>query len=80
MGRGEKVLKKLTVLYIQNDLTFGYIAQVLNFVNSHSFSNMRLTRYFFFLRILIILTHTHEKRGKGLKETDSNLHNKHGYG
>ena len=40
MERGENVLKKLTVLYIQKDLTLKYTAQVLNLFNSHSFSNV----------------------------------------
>jgi len=31
---------------------------------------------FFWLRILNILTHTHGKRGEGLKETDSNVYPK----
>ena len=43
-----KVLKKLTAVYIQNDLTLGYIAYILNLFNSHSFSNMGLTHFFFF--------------------------------
>ena len=60
--RGEKFLKKLTVVYIQNGLTFGYTVQVLNLFNSHSFFNVRLTHYFFFLRILSIFnTHTQEE-------------------
>ena len=28
-GREEKILKKLTIMYIQNDLTFRYTAQAL---------------------------------------------------
>ena len=56
-GRGRKVLKKLTAVYIQNGLTLGYIAHTLNLFNSHSFSNMGLTHYFFFFWILSILTH-----------------------
>ena len=43
MGRGNKVLKKLTVIYIQKDLTFEYTVQVLNLFNLHSFSNVGLT-------------------------------------
>ena len=49
-------LKKLTVVYIQNGLTFGYTAQTLNLFNSHSFSNVRLIHYF--------LTHTQEEMGE----------------
>ena len=49
-------LKKLTVVYIQNGLTFGYTAQTLNLFNSHSFSNARLIHYF--------LTHTQEEMGE----------------
>ena len=52
MGRGENVLKKLTMVYIQKGLPLGYTTQVLNFFNSHSFSNVGLTHYFFLLRIL----------------------------
>ena len=48
MGRGEKILKELIVVYIQKGLTLGYIAQTLNLFYSHSFSNMGLTHYFFF--------------------------------
>ena len=47
----ERVLKKLTVVYIQNSLTLGYTVQTLNLFNSHSFSNVGLTHYFFFLNI-----------------------------
>ena len=47
-GKREKVLKKLTVVYIQKGLTFGYTAQALNLYNSHSFSNVRLTHCCFF--------------------------------
>ena len=39
--RGENVLKKLTVVYIQNDITLEYTTQTLNLFNSHSFSNVR---------------------------------------
>ena len=35
-------------VYIQKGLTFGYTIQVLNFFNSHSFSNVGLTDCFFF--------------------------------
>ena len=42
MGRGENVLKKLTMVYIQKGLPLGYTTQVLNFFNSHSFSNVEL--------------------------------------
>ena len=63
MERGENVLKKLTVVYIQKGLTLGYTAQILNLFNLHSFSNVGLTHNFFFLRILNILTHT----GRGEK-------------
>ena len=35
MGRGEKVLKKPIVVYIQKGLTLGYTAQDLNLFNSH---------------------------------------------
>ena len=59
--RGEKVLKKPTIVYIQNGLTLGYTAQVLNLFNSHSFSNVGLTHYFFLLRILNILIHIQEE-------------------
>ena len=45
---GEKVLKKLTVVYIQKGLTLEYTVQTLNLFNSHSFSNIGLTHYFFF--------------------------------
>ena len=48
MGRGENILKKLTVIYIQKGLTLEYTAQTLNFFNLHSFSNVGLTHYFFF--------------------------------
>ena len=44
----EKVLKKLTVVYIQKGLTLEYTVQTLNLFNSHSFSNIGLTHYFFF--------------------------------
>ena len=47
MGRGENVLKKLTMVYIQKGLPLGYTTQVLNFFNSHSFSNVGLNNYFF---------------------------------
>ena len=43
MGRGEKVLKKPIVVYIQKGLTLGYTAQDLNLFNSHLFSNVGLT-------------------------------------
>ena len=70
MGRWKKVLKKLIVVYIQEGLNLGYTAHVLNLFNSHSFFNVGLTHYFFFLRILSIFnTHTHRKRGECLKET-----------
>ena len=52
MGRWENVLKKLTLVYIQKGLPLGYTTQVLNFFNSHSFSNVGLIHYFFLLRIL----------------------------
>ena len=45
---GEKILKKLTVVYIQKGLTLEYTVQTLNLFNSHSFSNIGLTHYFFF--------------------------------
>ena len=35
-------------MYIQKGLTFGYTVQTLNLLNSHSFSNVELTHYFFF--------------------------------
>ena len=35
-------------MYIQKSLTLGYTAQTLNLYNSHSFSNVGLTHYFFF--------------------------------
>ena len=41
MKRGEKVLKKLTIVYIQNGIALGYTTQVLNLFNSHSFFNVR---------------------------------------
>ena len=61
-------------MYIQNGLTLGYTAQALNLFNSHLFSNVGLTHYFFLLRILNILTHTHKKRGEYLKETNSGVY------
>ena len=51
-GREENILKKLTVVYIQNGLTLGYTIQILNLYNSHSFSNNSIifsfenTKYF----------------------------------
>ena len=48
IGRWEKVLKKLTVVYIQKGLTLGYTAHVLNFFNSHLFFIVVLTHCFFF--------------------------------
>ena len=48
MRREKKVLKKLIVVYIQKGLTLGYTVHVINFFNSHSFSNVGLTHYFFF--------------------------------
>ena len=57
MERKEKVLKKLIVMYIQNDQTLRYITHVLNIFNTFSFSNVELTYcYLFILKILIILT------------------------
>ena len=56
----KNVLKKLTVVYIQNDLTLGYTVQTLKLFNSYSFSDVGLT-YFFFLRILSILTRTQKE-------------------
>ena len=41
MKWGEKVLNKLTIVYIQNGIALGYTTQVLNLFNSHSFSNVR---------------------------------------
>ena len=46
--RGEKILKELTVVYIQKSLTLGYTAHTFNFFYSHSLSNIRSTHYFFF--------------------------------
>ena len=46
--RGESFLKKLTMVYIQKGLTFGYTVQALNLLNSHSFSNVGLTHCFLF--------------------------------
>ena len=43
-----KFLKKLTMVHIQKDLILGYTTQALNLFNSHSFSNVGLTHYFFF--------------------------------
>ena len=51
------------MIYIQKYLTLGYTIQVLNLFNSHSFSNVGLT-------------HIHEERGEGLKETDSGVYRK----
>ena len=48
MERGEIVLKKLTVVYIQNGITLRYTIQTLNFFNLYSFFNVELTHYFFF--------------------------------
>ena len=56
----KNVLKKLTVVYIQNDLTLGYTVQTLKLFNSYSFSDVGLT-YFFFFRILSILTRTQKE-------------------
>ena len=68
MGRGEKILKKLIVVYIKKVLTLEYTAQTLNLFNSHSFSNMRLTHCFFLLRILNIFnTHTHGEGRRSYK-------------
>ena len=41
-GRGKKIIKKLTVVYIQKSLTLEYTTQVLYIFNSHSFSNVGL--------------------------------------
>ena len=35
-------------MYIQKSLTLKYTVQVLNLFYSYSFSNVRLTHYFFF--------------------------------
>ena len=43
MGRGEKVLKKLTMVYIQNDLTLEYTAHILNILTHAHF---KLIMYF----------------------------------
>ena len=48
MRREEKVLKKLTVVYIQKDLTLGYTTPTLNLFNSYSFFNVKFTQIFFF--------------------------------
>ena len=61
MRRGKKVLKKLTVMYIQKGLTLGYTAQTLNLFKSHSFFDVGLA-YYFFVRIRSILTHTEGRR------------------
>ena len=53
--RWEKVLKKLIS-------TLEYTAQTLNFYNSHSFSNMELTYYFFFENIKYFNANTHNNR------------------
>ena len=45
--RGENVLKKLTIVYIQNDLILGYIVQALNRFNSHAYV-LSLSFFFFF--------------------------------
>ena len=66
MESGEGFLKKLTMVYIQKGLTLEYTSQTLNLFNSHSFFNVGLTHYFFFLRILSINTHTGRgERGEG---------------
>ena len=75
-GRGEIVLKKLIVVYIQNDLTLGYTVQALNIFNSYSFSNVGLTHCFFFLEYLVFLTAIHGERGECLKETNSGVYRK----
>ena len=48
MGRVDNVLKKLTIVYIKNDLILGYTVHILNFFNLHSFFNVELTHYFFY--------------------------------
>ena len=48
MRREEKVLKKLTVVCIQKDLTLGYTTPTLNLFNSYSFFNVKFTQFFFF--------------------------------
>ena len=66
MRREEKVLKKLTVVYIQKDLTLGYTIPTLNLFNSYSFFSVKFIQFFF--KILSILTHT-EKIRKSINET-----------
>ena len=44
--RGENVLKKLTIVYIQKDLILGYTVQTLNCFNSHTYV-LSLSFFFF---------------------------------
>ena len=76
-GSKEKVLKKLTMVYIKKCLTLEYTAQFLNLFNAHSFFNVGLTLLFFLLIIICIFnTHTHVERAESFKETDSGIYPK----
>ena len=61
MRREEKVLKKLTVVCIQKDLTLGYTTPTLNLFNSYSFFNVKFTQ-FFFLNTKYFNTHRKNKK------------------
>ena len=68
---------KLTVVYIQNDLTLGYTSQALNLYNSHSFSNVELTHcFFFFENTKYFNTHTKEEREESFKKTNNDIYPK----
>ena len=76
--RKKKVLKKLTVVYIQKRLILEYTVHALNFFNSHLFFNVELNDcllfiYLFIFRILSILTHIYEENGENLKEINSGV-------
>ena len=72
-GRGKKIIKKLTVMYIQKCLTLEYTAQVLNIFNLHSFSNVGLQLKFLFVLIttkkgyMNLRCHRHIRDSKKLK-------------
>ena len=51
--RGRRFFKETLVMYIQNGLTLGYAVQFSNLFDSHSFSNVGLTHYFFFCTIKV---------------------------
>ena len=73
MRRGKKVLKKLTMLYIQESLTLGYTAQTLNLFNLHSFCDVGLTHCFFFFKNTKYFN-THTGRGEKKTTNTSSIH------